>query len=51
MQLLAVNIFHKLLSLKLYNETGQRKSPNVEVGEEIMQAVQYPMLDIWLGII
>ena len=44
MQLLAVNIFHKLLRLKLYNDTGQSESPNLEVGEEIMQAVQYPML-------
>ena len=44
MQVLAVNIFHKLLSFKLYDENGQRKSPNVEICEEIMHAVQYPML-------
>ena len=44
MQLLAINIFNKLCSLNLYNESGQRKSPNIEVGEEILQAVQYPLL-------
>ena len=44
MQLLAINIFNKLCSLDLYDESGQRKSPNIEVGEEILHVFQYPLL-------
>ena len=42
-QILAVKIFHKLISLNLYTQAGQRRSPTIEVSEEIIQAVQYPM--------
>ena len=42
-QILAVKIFNKLIALNLYNEAGQRRSPTIEVSEEIIQAIQYPM--------
>ena len=42
-QILAVKIFHKLIALNLYNDTGQRHSPHNTASEQIIQAVQYPM--------
>ena len=44
MQLLAINIFNKLCTFNFYDEGGQRKNCNLEISEEVMKAVEHPML-------
>ena len=43
-QLLAIHFLHKLLGYNLYNEQGQRKNPDLEIDEDIIQAVEYAKL-------
>ena len=43
LNILAVKIFHKLISLNLYTRAGQRKSPHINISEEIINAISYPM--------
>ena len=44
LQILAIHIFHKLISYNLYNEQGQRKHPDQPIDEDIIQAVEHAQL-------
>ena len=43
-QILAIHIFHKLISYNLYNTQGQRINRGLEIDEEIIHAVEHAQL-------
>ena len=40
--ILAIKIFHTLVGLNLYDETGERRSNTVVISDEIREVVQFP---------
>ena len=38
-RLLAIHIYHKLVTFNIYNQQGQRKNPDIQIDEEIIHAV------------